>query len=182
MITLGLIAIISTAAQNEAPADTGLTTYIITLTDGTVVHGTYSESGDQATYQVDAPWLDPPPPPTPTLRNKIADVQQELRHKRDERRKTEAENAGFTQIATPAGVRYVRSDEIKRAERAARMAEKVENQLRPDFAPTSDSAPETSAPESPPPASPLRRYGLQASIAAAGLVIAFILLKVLVLQ
>lgn len=182
MITLGLIAIISTVAQADPPANSDPVTYIITLTDGTVVHGTYSESGNQATYQVDAPWMDPPPPPVPTLRNKIADVQQELRHKRDERREAEARKAGYTRISTATGDRYIRSDEIIRAERAAKMAAKVEAQTLPNAVPNSPEAVEAPTPVDQTPSSPLRRYGLQGSIAAAGLVIAFVLLKVLVFQ
>lgn len=181
MILLGYTALLFALAQDEPASGSELTTYVITLTDGTVIHGTYAESGDQATYQIDAPWLNPPPAPVPTLRSKIADVRPELRHKREERRLKEAREAGYTRVATQDGERYIATDHLKRAERARKMADKVENQLLPETRSTAepDAGTPTQEERTTPP--PLRRYGVQVGVALAGLAISLLLLKVFVL-
>lgn len=180
MMLLGFITIISVVTQNEPVSSADATTYVITLADGTVVYGMYTESGDQATYQIDAPWESPPPSPTPTLRSKIADVRQELRHKREERREREAREAGYARVVTADGERYVSIDVMKRAKRAAAMAEKIESQLGSDPAPSLELPAEATAPKAAPRISLLRRYGFQVGIIIAGLAIALILAKVLV--
>lgn len=179
MILLLLILAQTPPSPETAPAEDLVKTFVITMTDGTVYHGTYQEAGEQAVIQIDTPWK--PEPPFNVLRSRVSEVGPELRHKRDERRVQEAAQAGFSLVQTPAGTFYVAAAEVEKARRAREMAVQVMARGT-GFEAAGPVSAESTATDTPAGSTAGSRWGLQAGILLAGLIIAGIVLKVMVFR